>query len=112
MKVVLFILSFQGDLKQPFLIITPSSALSLWEAEFSHWASCENIVVYQGNSDIRATIRTLEFYNEGGCIMFQVLLSPLEVVIEVLFHNLYFRPICTQEKGFRSLKKKGKKKEL
>lgn len=80
---VLFILSFEGDLKQPFLIITPSNCLSLWEAEFSRWASSENIVVYQGNSDVRATIKTLEFYNEGGCVMFQVLLSPVEVFIEV-----------------------------
>lgn len=83
LKAVLFILSFQGDLKQPFLIITPSNVLSLWEAEFSHWASGENIVVYKGNSAIRATIKALEFYNEAGCVMFQVLLSPVEVVIQV-----------------------------
>lgn len=86
MKVVLFMLSLlDDDTRKPFLIITPSNALSLWEAEFSHWASSANIVVYNGNKDVRASIRTLEFYNEGGSMMFQILLSPPDVVDEVLF---------------------------
>ncbi|KAL1813213.1 hypothetical protein ACET3Z_023278 [Daucus carota] len=81
-KVVLFILSFQRCLKQPFLIITAASDLPLWVAQFSRWASSENIVVYMGNKDIRSSIKTLEFYNEGGCIMFQVLLTLPQVVAE------------------------------
>ncbi|KAK1389524.1 PHD-type domain-containing protein [Heracleum sosnowskyi] len=83
-KVVLFILSFQRCLKHPFLIITAASDLPLWEAQFSRWASSENIVVYMGNKDIRSSIKALEFYNEGGCIMFQVLITPAQVFAEDL----------------------------
>ncbi|KAH7865067.1 hypothetical protein Vadar_001835 [Vaccinium darrowii] len=80
-KVILFILSFQ-DNTLPFLIITKSSYLSMWEAEFSQRKSDRNIVVYKGNKDVLASIRSLEFYNEDGCIMFQVLLSTPEIVLE------------------------------
>ncbi|XP_074353561.1 uncharacterized protein LOC141692578 isoform X1 [Apium graveolens] len=83
-KVVLFILSIQRCQKQPFLIITTVSDLPLWEAQFSRWASGENIVVYMGNKDIRSTIKTLEFYNERGCIMFQVLITLPQVFAEDL----------------------------
>lgn len=86
-KVVLFILSFQRCQKQPFLIITTASDLPLWEAQFSRWASSENIVVYTGNKDIRSSIKTLEFYNEGGCIMFQVLITLPQVFAEVLIRT-------------------------
>lgn len=84
MKVVLFILSFPRCLKQPFLIISAAGDLPLWEAQFSRWASSESIVVYVGNKDTRSSIKTLEFYNEGGCIMFQVLITLPQVVAEVL----------------------------
>ncbi|KAJ9698071.1 hypothetical protein PVL29_007263 [Vitis rotundifolia] len=84
MRVVLFILSLQADVCRPFLIISTSSVLPLWEAEFSRLASSVNVVVYSGNKDIRRSIRTMEFYEEGGCIMFEVLLAPPEVVVEDL----------------------------
>ncbi|KAH7865761.1 hypothetical protein Vadar_010838 [Vaccinium darrowii] len=80
-KVTSFILSSQDD-TLPFLIITRSSCLSMWEAKFSQRKSDMNIVVYKGNKDIRAIIRSLEFYNEDGCLMFQVLLSTPETVLE------------------------------
>ncbi|KAH7848012.1 hypothetical protein Vadar_032771 [Vaccinium darrowii] len=83
---VTFILSPQ-DNTLPFLIITKSSYLSMWEAEFSQRKSDINIVVYKGNKDVRAIIRCLEFYNEDGCLMFQVLLSTPETVLEVLLLN-------------------------
>ncbi|XP_058214158.1 uncharacterized protein LOC131325750 isoform X2 [Rhododendron vialii] len=80
-NVILFILSLQ-DNTLPFLIITTSSSLSTWEAEFSQHKSDINFVVYKGNKDVRASIRSLEFYNEDGCLMFQVLLSPIDAVLE------------------------------
>ncbi|XP_070007002.1 uncharacterized protein [Nicotiana sylvestris] len=84
LKVVLFLLSLPKDIGLPFLIITTSAELPLWEAEFLHWASSANIVVYKGNKDIRAIIRTLEFHNKQGAIMFQVLLSPYDAIVEDL----------------------------
>ncbi|KAF3657334.1 hypothetical protein FXO38_13739 [Capsicum annuum] len=63
--------------------MTTSAALPLWEAEFSCWADA-NIVVYKGNRDVRAIIRTLEFYNKQGALMFQVLLSRYEAIVEDL----------------------------
>lgn len=87
-RVVLFILSLQADVCRPFLIISPSSALPLWEAEFSHLASSVNVVLYSGNKDMRRSIRTMEFYEEGGCIMFEVLLAPPEAVVEVIFQEI------------------------
>ncbi|KAL7265076.1 hypothetical protein ACSBR1_002930 [Camellia fascicularis] len=64
----------------PLLIITTSTSLSMWEAEFSRHESSINVVVYKGNKDVRASIRSLEFYDDLGCVMFQVLLSPPDVV--------------------------------
>ncbi|PHT37753.1 hypothetical protein CQW23_21326 [Capsicum baccatum] len=82
LKVVLFLLSLPKDVGLPFLIMTTSAALPLWEAEFSRWADA-NIVVYKGNRDVLAIIRTLEFYNKQGALMFQVLLSRYEAIVEV-----------------------------
>uniref|UniRef100_A0A5B7AM86 Putative helicase protein MOM1 isoform X1 n=1 Tax=Davidia involucrata TaxID=16924 RepID=A0A5B7AM86_DAVIN len=84
MKVILFILSLLPDVCQPFLIISTSNALSLWEAGFLHLAPSIEVVVYSGNKDTRRSIRMLEFYEEGGCIMFQVLLSSQDAVVEDL----------------------------
>ncbi|KAK4723742.1 hypothetical protein R3W88_026521 [Solanum pinnatisectum] len=83
LKVVLFLLSLPKDVGLPSLIITTSAALPLWEAEFSHWGYA-NIVVYKGNRDVRAIIRTLEFYNKQGDLMFQVLLSCYDAIVEDL----------------------------
>ncbi|XP_071908255.1 uncharacterized protein [Coffea arabica] len=83
-KVVLFVLSLLKETSGPFLIITTSTSLSMWEAEFQHWASNVNLLVYKGSGDIRGMIRDLEFYNQGGSIMFQVLLSPSVTVVEDL----------------------------
>ncbi|GFZ11392.1 hypothetical protein Acr_22g0007900 [Actinidia rufa] len=83
LKMILFILSLR-DNTLPFLIITTSSSLSVWEAEFSKCTSSINTVVYKGSKDVRAIIRALEFYNEEGCVMLQVLLSPPDVVAEDL----------------------------
>lgn len=73
------------DAQQPFLIVTSSDALCLWEAEFSRVARLVDVLIYNGGRDNRRIIRTLEFYHEGGGIMFQVLLSTLEAVVEVYY---------------------------
>lgn len=82
---ILFIGSLASNISHPFLVISDSSALSLWEAEFSRLDSSIDVVVYSGKEDSRRIIRTCEFYEEGGCIMFQVLLSSIEALVEVLF---------------------------
>ncbi|OVA18048.1 SNF2-related [Macleaya cordata] len=83
-KVILFILALQSIVCRPFLIISTSSALSAWEAEFLRLAPSVNVVVYGGSRDVRKNIRMLEFYEEGGCTMFQVLLSPPDALVEDL----------------------------
>ncbi|CAI9098003.1 OLC1v1034550C5 [Oldenlandia corymbosa var. corymbosa] len=83
--VVLFVLTLLKEMSGPFLIVTTSS--SMWEAEFRRWAKTVNVVSYEGKRDTWDIIRTLEFYNVDGCIMFQVLLSPPIAVAED-FENL------------------------
>ncbi|XP_041027437.1 uncharacterized protein LOC121267581 isoform X1 [Juglans microcarpa x Juglans regia] len=81
-KVILFILSLQLVVQRPFLVISTSTALPAWEAEFLRLAPCANIIYYKGNKEVRSSIRSLEFYNEGGRIMFNVLLSTADVAVE------------------------------
>ncbi|KAH7669843.1 DNA helicase protein [Dioscorea alata] len=86
-KSILFISSIYLDCCRPFLIISTVNALSSWETEFLRLAPSMNVVAYCGNKDARKIIRTLEFYNSAGCILFQVLLSNYDVVAED-FENL------------------------
>ncbi|KAI3738310.1 hypothetical protein L2E82_28336 [Cichorium intybus] len=81
-KVVFFVLSILDKVKQPFLILTSSSALSLWESEFSKWMNSTNFVTYKENKDLRESVTSSEFYNENGSIKFQVILSSPDVIIE------------------------------
>ncbi|WMV32610.1 hypothetical protein MTR67_025995 [Solanum verrucosum] len=81
MKMVLFILSL-SDVCCPFLIVTTSSSLPQWEAEFTRLAPSIDVVVYSGSRDSRRRIKSLEFYDEGGFMMLQILLSSLEAFIE------------------------------
>ncbi|KAJ6937652.1 hypothetical protein NC652_012073 [Populus alba x Populus x berolinensis] len=83
-KVIYFILSISSNATWPFLIITTSAALHSWEEGLFRLAPSLYAVVYHGNKDIRKSIRTLEFYSEGGCIMFQILITSPEVIIEDL----------------------------
>lgn len=82
-KMVAFILSVDSNTCRPFLIISTSAALHLWEDEFSCWAPSLNVIIYTGNREVRGSIRKLEFYGEGGCLLFQVLIVLPEVIIEV-----------------------------
>ncbi|XVF76397.1 hypothetical protein PTKIN_Ptkin13bG0263300 [Pterospermum kingtungense] len=83
-KVILFVLSLQFTAWRPFLIISKSTALSVWESEFLRVASSANIIVYKGSKDVRSSIRSLEFYNDSGSIMFEILLSSSDIVSEDL----------------------------
>ncbi|XP_027188139.1 uncharacterized protein [Cicer arietinum] len=90
-KVILFILSLSCNVKRPFLIISTSTGISAWETEFLHLAPSANVVVYKGNKDVRCSIRALEFYNEDGGILFQILLSSSEIIIEDLHALRYIQ---------------------
>ncbi|CAL9080715.1 unnamed protein product [Musa acuminata var. zebrina] len=81
-KSILFILSLLSYACRPFLIISPSTSLPLWEAEFNRLAPSINLVVYNASKDVRKMIRTLEFHQECGPIMFQVLLSCPDAIVE------------------------------
>ncbi|ONK79623.1 uncharacterized protein A4U43_C01F8260 [Asparagus officinalis] len=83
-KPILFISSLKSHTCQPILVISTIASLSLWETDFMRLAPSINVVVYTGNKNIRKLIRTSEFYDEGGRIMFQVLLSHPDAVIEDL----------------------------
>ncbi|KAL0414343.1 UNVERIFIED_CONTAM: protein let [Sesamum radiatum] len=83
MTVTSFIESM-NESTRPFLIVTASGSLSQWEAEFAQLVPSVDVVVYNGNKDTRKGIRASEFYEEGGQVMLQVLLSSAEAVLEDL----------------------------
>ncbi|KAL5225839.1 hypothetical protein ABZP36_012478 [Zizania latifolia] len=80
-KTILFAMSILPDVCQPLLIVSTSVSLSLWEAKFNRLAPSINVVVYNGEKDVRKQIRDLEFY-EDGSVMFQVLLSHPDAILE------------------------------
>ncbi|KAM3692137.1 hypothetical protein ACJW31_08G066000 [Castanea mollissima] len=80
-KVIALMLSLQPDAHQPFLIISTSAALYSWDHEFLRLAPSLYVVVYNGNKDMRKFIRTLEFYEDSGCLLFQVLITSPEVIM-------------------------------
>ncbi|XVF68548.1 hypothetical protein PTKIN_Ptkin11bG0011700 [Pterospermum kingtungense] len=83
-NVIFSILSFPSNISKPFLIISTSSSQHSWDQEFLHLAPSADVVVYSGTKEIRNSIRNLEFYEGGGCIMFQVLITSPEVISEDL----------------------------
>ncbi|KAE8652772.1 hypothetical protein Csa_022848 [Cucumis sativus] len=82
-KIIAFILTLQPDVLRPFLVITTSTALGLWDSELLRFAPSFNAVVYKGNKNVRKNIRDLEFY-QGSYPMFQALICSLEVMMEDL----------------------------
>ncbi|KAF5823615.1 putative DNA helicase chromatin remodeling SNF2 family [Helianthus annuus] len=72
-KVVSFVSSLLDDIKKPILIIASSSAVSLWEIEFSKWSKSVKVVTYKGTKDIQSAIKDLD------C---QVLLSSPDAIFE------------------------------
>ncbi|KAL0418218.1 UNVERIFIED_CONTAM: Helicase protein MOM1 [Sesamum radiatum] len=81
MTVTSFIESM-NESARPFLIVTAAGSLSQWEAEFAQLVPSVDVVVYKGNKDTRKGIRASEFYEGGGQVMLQVLLSSAEAVLE------------------------------
>ncbi|XP_020580653.1 uncharacterized protein LOC110024818 isoform X2 [Phalaenopsis equestris] len=81
-KSILFVLSLQCFACQPSLVIATSGSLPLWQAEFRRLAPSLNVIMYGGDKDVRKMIRNVEFYEESGCLMFQVLLADHEAIIE------------------------------
>ncbi|KAG2608795.1 uncharacterized protein LOC120702311 isoform X2 [Panicum virgatum] len=80
-KTILFVTSVLPHICRPLLIVSTSASLSLWETKFSRLASSINVVVYNGEKDVRKSIRDLEFY-EDGSVMLQVLLSHPDAILE------------------------------
>ncbi|WVZ82995.1 hypothetical protein U9M48_030188 [Paspalum notatum var. saurae] len=80
-KTILFVMSILPHISQPLLIVSTSASLSLWETKFSRLAASINVVVYNGEKDVRKSIQNLEFY-EAGSVMFQVLLTHPDAVFE------------------------------
>ncbi|PNT66056.1 hypothetical protein BRADI_3g06450v3, partial [Brachypodium distachyon] len=78
-KTVLFAMSILPDVSCPLLIV--STSVSLWEAKFNLLAPYINVVVYNGEKDVRKTIRDLEFYDNGS-MMLQVLLAHPDAILE------------------------------
>lgn len=81
-KTILFVTSILPHICRPLLIVSTSAFISLWETKFSRLAASINIVVYNGEKDVRKSIRDLEFCDDGS-VMFQVLLSHHDAIVEV-----------------------------
>ncbi|KAG8387652.1 hypothetical protein BUALT_Bualt02G0043600 [Buddleja alternifolia] len=79
---VAFFIQSMAEICQSFLIVATSDSFSQWEAELARLAPSVDVVVYSGNIDTRKGIRASEFYEEGGRVMLQVLLSSPTVVLE------------------------------
>lgn len=83
MKIVLFILSLKSYVRFPMLVISASPYLVQWEAAFMQFDQSLNVVVYAGDKNVRSNIQMLEFYEDGGGVMLEVLLSTPEAILEV-----------------------------
>lgn len=83
MKTVFFILSLKPCVSLPVLIISTSQQIIHWEAEFLKLDPSLNVVVYVGEKNVRRNIEMLEFYEDGGSVMIEVLLSTPNAIIEV-----------------------------
>ncbi|CAN6458268.1 unnamed protein product [Victoria cruziana] len=81
-RATMFISLLVSRVSRPFLILSPSSAFAAWESEIMRVEPHIDLVVYNGCKNVRDMIRGLEFYEETGCIMFQVLLSTPDAVAE------------------------------
>ncbi|KAH9288415.1 hypothetical protein KI387_032532 [Taxus chinensis] len=92
MMATFFILSLmkEFDIIQPVLIVTSIAGVSLWESEILQWDPSVNIIVYCGNRDARDVIRKLEFFDESGCMMAQIVLSTVDIVSSDL---IFLKPI-------------------
>ncbi|KAL6848398.1 hypothetical protein ACP4OV_021692 [Aristida adscensionis] len=81
MKTILFILSVSPDVRRPFLLVTTAS-LPLWEAEFKRFAPCINVVMYDGEKDVRKIIQNPEFQENESSVTSHVLLAHPNVILQ------------------------------
>ncbi|XP_017231860.1 uncharacterized protein LOC108206162 isoform X1 [Daucus carota subsp. sativus] len=98
MMTLLYVLSL-SDTCWPFLIVTTSSLLPLWEAGFLRAVPSVDTVVYNGSIHNRQCIRMLEFYDDDGRMMLQVLLSSVEIVVEdfPFLNNIKWKVVIVDE---------------
>ena len=75
--------SILPHIRRPLLIVSTTTSLPLWETKFNRLAASINVVVYNGEKDVRKSIQDLEFY-EDGSVMLQVLLSHPDAILEVI----------------------------
>ncbi|KAM3347174.1 hypothetical protein ACQJBY_021257 [Aegilops geniculata] len=82
LKTILFTMVVLADARQPFLIVTTTASLSLWEVQFNKLAPHINVVVHDGREDMLKLIQAQEFYENRSHITSQVLLSHPEAILE------------------------------
>ncbi|XP_057841806.2 uncharacterized protein LOC131051349 isoform X2 [Cryptomeria japonica] len=82
MTVIAFILSLikEFNITRPILIITSTAGVPIWESEILQWVPSGNTVAYYGNQKAREVIQKLEFFDESGCLMAQIVLSTPDIV--------------------------------
>ncbi|KAE9585765.1 putative DNA helicase chromatin remodeling SNF2 family [Lupinus albus] len=84
LKVVAFIATLQSDIYRPFLIISTAACLHSWANEFDQVDPSIDVAIYNGDKEMRNSIQRFELYDEGGCILFQVLIVVPHILIEDL----------------------------
>ncbi|XP_048551306.1 chromodomain-helicase-DNA-binding protein 7-like isoform X1 [Triticum urartu] len=82
LKTILFTMVVLADARQPFLIVTTTASLSLWEVQFNKLAPHINVVVHDGRKDMLKSIQAQQFFENGNHITSQVLLSHPEAILE------------------------------
>lgn len=87
MKTIFFILSVLPDACRPFLLVT-AAPLPLWKAEFSRFAPCINVVVFDGEKDVLKLVQNQESHENGGHTMLHVLVANPDAILEVIFNDL------------------------
>ncbi|XP_078169539.1 uncharacterized protein LOC144563960 [Carex rostrata] len=81
-KTILFIMLVIEDICRPIVIVSSVGSLPLWESKFQRLVPNINVVSYTGTKPVRKLMRDFEFYEESGCVMFQVLLSHPDAILE------------------------------
>lgn len=82
-------ISFLGYLRYvkhidgPFIIIVPKSTLDNWRREFAKWTPDVNVVVLQGDKELRANIIKDRLYTAD----FDVLITSFEMVLREKVHS-------------------------
>lgn len=81
-RIVLFLLSLKS-VSLPFLLITRFDSLSQWEAMFSVIAPFNAFKVSLENTHEKESSKLLQVRNEGGQLVFQLLLYTVYAFVKV-----------------------------